>query len=379
MSHDRTTLDGDPSVVFVSSYGGSGGSEIYLERLLGLIPRPTVRSVVSLGEGTLPERIRALGFNVEVLATPGAPLSVASSSLILRRRLRKLQPEVVHANGLKAAIVSVLATSGTAVPVVWVRHDFSWEGWRARALASRCRRVICVSDVLTRTFPPTMSRKIDVVHTGIPEIAVDRPTARRHAVRIIGDQQANPIVSLIGHLIPGKGHQELVEIAPALLRELPDTRLLLIGDEPSDRFHAYVERLHHRIDELGIVDAVIFLGHRDDALTLIGASDVVVMPSVSMYKKIETEGLPLLGLEALAVGTPVVAYAVGGLPELLADCGSLVAPGDRQALLQAIVNVVRDRPTWERLSNCGRMRARRSFDANDMARKLVDVYRSARP
>lgn len=373
-----STLNGDVSVAFVSSYGGLGGSELYLERLLGLVPRSWVRSVISLGEGTLAERIRLLGFEVDVMPTSRHPWSFAASSWKLRRHLRKLRPDVIHANGLKAAIVSVLAATGTGLPVVWVRHDFSWEGWRARALASRSRRVICVSHALTRTFPRTMANRIDVVHTGIQEIVIDREDARRHVLRVIGDQTAAPLLSLVGHLIPGKGHLELVEIIPSLLQDLPDARVLLVGGQPSERFGEYVERLHHRIDELGVTHAVTFLGHRDDALTLIAASDLVVMPSVSMFSTIETEGFPLLALEALAVGTPVVAYAVGGLPELLAECGTFIVPSDKEGLLQAILRVATDRPAWERLSRCGQMRARRSFAVADMVRKLDDVYRLAR-
>jgi glycosyltransferase involved in cell wall biosynthesis len=375
---DPSTLDGDLSVAFVSSYGVLGGSEIYLERLLRLVPRSSVRSVISLGAGTLVERIRALGLELEVMPTSRYPWSIATSSWKVRRRLLLLRPDVVHANGLKAAIVSVLAAVGTRVPVVWVRHDFSWEGWRARALASRCRRVICVSQALTRTFPRAMANKIDVVHTGIPDITLDRDEARRQVLRGIGDQTAGPLVSLVGHLIPGKGHLELVEIAPRLLEGMPNARLLLVGDQPSGLFGDYVGRLHERIAGLGVAHAVTFLGHRDDALTVIAASDLVVMPSVSAHPTIETEGFPLIALEALAVGTPVVAYAVGGLPEMLADCGTLVAPGDKEGLLQAILSVATDRPAWERQSRCGQMRARRSFRLADMVQKLDDVYRSAR-
>jgi glycosyltransferase involved in cell wall biosynthesis len=375
---DPSTLDGNLSVAFVSSYGVLGGSEIYLERLLRLVPRSSVRSVISLGAGTLVERISALGFELDVIPTSRHPWSIAASSWKVRRRLLKLRPDVVHANGLKAAIVSVLAAGGTRVPVIWVRHDFSWEGWRARALASRCRRVICVSQALTRTFPRAMANKIDVVHTGIPDITLDREDARQQVLRAIGDQTASPLVSLVGHLIPGKGHLELVEIAPRLLEEMPSARLLLVGDQPSELFGDYVGRLHERVAGLGVAHAVTFLGHRDDALTVIAASDLVVMPSVSEHPTIETEGFPLIALEALAVGTPVVAYATGGLPELLADCGTFVAPGDREGLLQAILSVATDRPAWERLSRCSQMRARASFRQADMVRKLDDVYRSAR-
>jgi glycosyltransferase involved in cell wall biosynthesis len=366
-----------PSVAFVSSYGNLGGSEIYLERLLKSLDRSYVRSVISLGEGSLVERLRALDHRVEVVPTSGSPRSIAASAWKVRRLLLRTRPDVVHANGLKAAIVIALAAVGTGLSVVWVRHDFSMEGWRARALARRCRRVVCVSHALTRTFRGPLQRKVDTVYTGMPEVEIDREEARRLVREAIAEPHASPVISLVGHLIPGKGHLELIEIAPRLLKQLPNARILLVGGLPTDRFAPYVAWLEDRIEQLGLGKAVTFLGQRHDAMTLIAGSDLVVMPSLSSHEEIETEGFPLLGLEALAVGTPVVAYAVGGLPELVADCGLLVPPGDRDGLHQAILRVATDRDLRERMSGCGPERVRASFSMAQMIAKLQDVYHLA--
>jgi glycosyltransferase involved in cell wall biosynthesis len=361
----------------VSSYGGLGGSEIYLERLLGNLDPSTVRSVISLGRGPIVERLEALGYDADVVPTSGRPWSFIASAWKVRRRLLTARPDVIHANGLKAAIVTVLAGMGTRLPVIWVRHDFSMEGWRARALARRCHRVICVSLPLARTFRGTMLRKVHIVHTGIPAVSVDRQQARRNVLDIIADPRADPVISLVGRLIPGKGHLELIEIAPQLLERLPEARILLVGGLPMDRFASYAKHLQTRIRQLGLEETIRFLGHRDDALMVTAGSDLVVLPSVSSHRGIETEGFPLLGLEALAVGTPVVAYAVGGFPELLADCGSLVTPGDREELREAILRLTTDRVKWGRLSRCGFERAREFFSMEDMIDRLHDVYRLA--
>jgi glycosyltransferase involved in cell wall biosynthesis len=369
--------DRPPSVAFVSSYGGSGGSEIYLERLLGKLDRSRVHSVITLGEGALIERLRALEPTVEVVSTSGDLRSIAQAARRVRRLLRVRRPDVVHANGLKAAIVTVLATTGTRLPVVWIRHDFSMEGWRARMLARGCRRVICVSHALARTFRGPLQRKVHVVHTGIPDIEVERDEARQHLKDLIADPRADPVVSLVGHLVPGKGHLDLIEVTPALLEQVPHARILFVGDVPADRFTPYRDQLKDHVKQLGVLEATTFLGHRPDAMTVIAGSDVVVMPSGSRHRGIETEGFPLLALEALAAGTPVVAYAVGGLPELVAECGALVPPTDRDGLLDAIVRVTTDPALWERMSTCGRVRARTSFSSTAMIAGLERVYRLA--
>ena len=361
-------------MAFVSSYGSLGGSEIYLERLLGHLDRSYVHCVIALGAGPIVERLRRAGLPVTIVATSGNPRSFVFAAWKVRRLLLAARPDVVHANGLKAAIVTALATAGTRLPVVWVRHDFSMEGWRARLLGRKCRLVVCVSHSLARTFRGALSRKVHVIHTGVPALNVERDGARQHVRGVISEPEADPIISLVGHLIPGKGHLELIEIAPQLTERLPNVRILFVGGPPADRYAGHVERLKARVAELGLGEAAAFLGERQDPLTMIAGSDLVVMPSVSSYGPIETEGFPVLALEALAVGTPVVGYAVGGLPELVADCGSLVPSRDREGLRDAILRVATDTGVWERMSACGRERARASFSMAEMIGRMQHVY-----
>jgi glycosyltransferase involved in cell wall biosynthesis len=374
---DLGAVDTAPSVAFVSSYGRLGGSEIYLERLLAYVERSSVRSVIVLGNGALVQRVRGLHFGVDVVPTSGHPRSFINSAWKVRRLLLQRRPDVVHANGIKAAIVSVLAAWGLRLPVVWVRHDFSMEGWRARALARMCTRVVCVSNVLTNTFRNSLQHKVSVVYTGMPYVDVAREDARIALLDLLSEPRLDPIISLVGHLVPGKGHIELIETAPELLHQLPNARIVIVGGLPTDLYASYVKGLEARVAELGLSKNVSFVGHRDDALRVIAGSDIVVIPSVSDHVEAQTEGFPLLGLEALAVGTPVVAYAIGGLPELLGDCGALVPPRDRKALRDAIVRVATDRIAWERMSACGRKRVRDFFSPAAMVASLEQVYRLA--
>ncbi len=363
--------------MFVSSYGTLGGSEIYLERLIAHLDPDWVKGVVLLGDGPLADHLRPASPVLQVIPTTGGVQGMVASSRRLRRALREIDPSVVHANGVKAAIVTLLATLWTRMPVVWVRHDFSFDGWRARALARRCTRVVCVSEAIARTFVGHVARKVVIVHTGLPDVVVPRDEARRHLESDVTGPDPGFVISLVGRLVPGKGHQDLVAIAPAILERIPKARFLLIGGEASSRYADYVIDLTGRIEEEDLMDTVAMLGYRDDVLPLIAASDVVVMPSMSSYRTIETEGFPLLALEAMALGTPVVAYGVGGIPEAVGDCGLLVAPGDRGALTDAIVKVGSDRPLRERIAICGRQRVVDRFSISGMVTRLQEVYTSA--
>jgi glycosyltransferase involved in cell wall biosynthesis len=129
------------------------------------------------------------------------------------------------------------------------------------------------------------------------------------------------------------------------------------------------------VEELGLADAVVELGHRDDAVDVLAASDVVVVPSVPDDRGFGREGFGLVALEAMAVGTPVVASADGALPEVLACCGVLVPPGDTAALARATVDLLADDRRRAALGACGQARARTSFRLDAMAEAMAASYR----
>jgi glycosyltransferase involved in cell wall biosynthesis len=350
------------SVVFVSSHAKAGGAERYLETLAEKLGPPWVRSVVCLEEGPLVERLRSAGVPTEVLPTSPRAWGIAGSARRLRRLLARERPAVVHANGIKAALVCVLATRR---PVVWLKHDFSFDGPLARLVASRCRLVVGVSDAVTRTFSAgARRRKVDVVHNGLAQRSVDREAGRRRLEDALGGP-AGDVVALVGRLDPVKGHRELLAVASTIRSRRPELRLVFIGG-PDASHGAYEDELRREAGE-----EAFFLGQRDDAETLIAGCDLLVIPTVVR------EGFPYVGLEAMAVGTPVVGYAHGGVPELVGPCGALVAPGDRDALAGEITRLLGDRPARESLAACGRERVAREFSLERMVEAMKDRYRRA--
>lgn len=313
---------GHPSICFVSSHAKDGGSERYLERLLdglGGLGGEWVSSVVALEQGPLATRIPG----VVVIETGPRPLDIVRSARRLRRHVRATGADLVHANGVKAAAVSVAAL----LPTVWVKHDHSYDGRVGRLIARRCRVVVGVSEAaLTGIGTPGNSR---VVHTGMPLPVVDRGAARALVDDLAGGR---PVVSLVGRLDPVKGHRELLAAAP------DDARLLFVGPDAFE----------------GADSRVVCTGWREDVLELIAGSDVVAVPSIN-------EGFGLVAAEALSVGTPVVGYAVGSLPEVVGECGVLVAPGDVAALAAALRSVLADDARRARLSECGPARVAAEF------------------
>jgi glycosyltransferase involved in cell wall biosynthesis len=343
------------AVTFVSSHARHGGSERYLERLVDELGDGHVGSIVALEDGPMVERLRARGRDVTVLPA-GARLSMLPAAFRLRRHLRRTRGGVVHANGVKAALVCVLAGARP----VWVKHDFSWDGWLARLVGLRCREVVGVSPAVVEVFRTVPRVSVSVVPTGLRVPPVDRAAARA-AVRALVDDRPGPVLTLVGRFHPVKGHLDLLAAAPS------GSVVLFVGDdEPSTAEHS--ARVREAAEAAG---AVVATG-RDDALTLLAGSDVAVMPS-------GPEGFGLVAVEAMAVGTPVVAYAAGALPDVVGDAGLLVAPGDVAALREAIERVLGDDALRERLAAGGRKRASTVFAPDRWVEAMRTRYESPVP
>jgi len=179
------------------------------------------------------------------------------------------------------------------------------------------------------------------------------------------------VVSLVGRVDPTKGHREVLAVLPELGSGV---RVAFIGDEHFPHLE-FAAELKAEIADQGLEERISFLGFREDAVELIAGSDVVVIPSTIEERGLGREGFPYVGLEAMAVGTPVVGYAHGGLPEMLGECGLLVPAGDRAALRDAIVEILEDRQLRARLSSCGRARVWERFSLATMVAAMRDRYR----
>lgn len=361
------------TITFVSPFGRPAGAERYLSLVLDGLPRDWIREVVLLEDGPFADEIRRRELPLTVLPTSARLPGIVGSAWRLRRLLRDERPELVHANGIKAALVSVLATLGTHIPVVWVKHDLSFDRSLARLVARRCRLVVGVSEAATRVFRGRARRNVRVVHNALPPIDVDRKAARERVRTLLNADKEAEVVALVGRLYAMKGQHELLELVPALRTRRPNVRVVFAGPEDVPEYAADLRR---RADELGLAEALTFLGPVDDAPSFIAGCDVTAIPSVPAERG-NTESFSLVAVEAMAAGTPVVAYAEGGLPEVLGQCAELVPTGDRQQLLNALVRVLENADLRERLTACGRRRAREEFSLDRMIGGLVACYQEA--
>jgi glycosyltransferase involved in cell wall biosynthesis len=196
-----------------------------------------------------------------------------------------------------------------------------------------------------------------------------------------GFPEGTPLVGVVARLEPEKGHRTLLEAWPLVLARVPEARLLIIG-EGSQR--TALESQAEQMELLGRrcsgdqcvgtrgarPDAkVLFTGLRDDVPAVTAALDVAVLPS---YR--EAQGLALL--EAMALRRPVVATAVGGVPEMIEheQTGLLVPPRDAEALGAAIVRVLTDHPLADMLARAGHDFVHANFSLDNMVKAVAAIY-----
>jgi glycosyltransferase involved in cell wall biosynthesis len=288
----------------------------------------------------------------------------------LRRLLRRERFDLVHAHVYASTVAAAIATQWAGVPLVITEHtEASWQGWRARWVSRwvylRARQIIAVSTPIERRLMQRDGVSPDLI-TVIPNAVVSASDAPPDASPALpAGLREHPLVGVVARLQPEKGVADFLRAAARVSPSLQEAHFVIVGDGPLQR------ELTTLTEDLGLKSRVHFLGFRPDASALMRFLDVLVVPSLD-------EGSPLVTLEALAAGVPIVASAVGGIPDQIRHDreGLLVPPGDTDAMAEALLELLRDPGRARRLGEAGRRRATSEFSHATMVGRIEAVYRA---
>ncbi len=371
---------------FVTHYGGSNKVTVMLTREL----RKTTEVVVVDAFGACPDYLadlRQAGIATQVLFPAWAGrktigggrglrrarrLLLAAPDMLrvvlrLRAVLRELRPRAMWVNSQKALFPAWLAAPPSLPLAMFVHNElrairpYCALAWR------RANAAIGVSDDSLRYLrsTPYAHRTFHVIHNGIDfERVLSQAAGPPEPLPVSAPGRLRVVVP--ARISPEKGHTVALR-ALARLRELGGrAELLVCGDVLPGATQDYFAGLQRMVAELGLGEAVHFLGWRKDMLAVLRVADVVLLPSLS------GEGLPISLMEAMALARPVVAARVGGVPELVRDeqDGLLVERGDAEAMAQALLRMG-DAGLRERLGASGRWRVRESFSLQRQATEFV--------
>ena len=355
------------------------GAEVQLAALLcNLAKRPEFKiSSILFNENRLVTELRRAG--IDVMVFPEAHWSATTIFTHLVRFFRHHETDIVHTHKYKDNILGAVAAKIAGVPhVVRTVHGLSEpfkgiESLRMRIyqLCDRGVTHLCVSKLIAVSSDIEKvlclkygAQRVIRIHNGVDLEGLDRGNARDEVRRELGVDSECLLIGTVGRLTTIKGHEYLLKTAQLVLQKRRDVKFVIVGDGPLR------VGLQNLAAQLRITENVAFLGHQDDASSLMEAMDIFVLPSLH-------EGIPMAILEAMALGRPVVASRVGGIPEVITDGvhGLLVSAGDPAGIAQACLKLIGDRGFAERCGRAGRVRVAQQFSSDVMGGKIANLYR----
>jgi glycosyltransferase involved in cell wall biosynthesis len=375
--------NGRPIRVVVLAHAAElSGAELGLLRILPYLR--DVRPYLLLAEdGPLVDRVRRIGVAVEVApmnesarglrrervgaARLRAGVATVAYSLRLARRLRRLRPDVVHVNSLKALIYGSAAANLARAPVLWHAHDRITRDYLpasavrlVRSFARLATVVVANSESTRTSLGSAASRAIVIPYAVVPAGAGARNGSPGRPARI----------GMVGRISPWKGQHVFLE-AFARAFAAGDEQGVIVG-APLFGETEYQEGLFALAQRLGIDGRVEFRGFRDDVHAELARLDVLVHASII------PEPFGQVVAEGMAAGLPVVAAGAGGPAEIVDDgtTGLLFPPGDAAALASRLRSLAEDADLRRRIGEAARASTAR-FAPEHVAAQMTAAYRLA--
>lgn len=302
----------------------------------------------------------------------------AAAARQLARILRERQVVILHSHQFRAGLVASPIGRWCRTPFI-IETAHVRETWRKGWLKGSYAidrladlfidHYIAVSHAIARYLIEEKrlpQKKVTVIHNGcdlqrfIPDHVA--PAGLR---RGLGFGDTDPVIVVLARLEPQKGHRFLLEALPAVRSEFPRVRLVCAGEGDLR------PELESQVRALGLEESVRFVGFQSNTEDWLALAEFTLLPS--LY-----EGLPVVAVESLAAGKPMVATAVDGTPEIVLDgeTGFTVPPGDPQRLAGAICRLLRDQELRTRMGRAGREWVLKGFSHQEQVGRTEELYRS---
>lgn len=369
-------------ILFLDHALALGGAEHSLLLILEYLNRVKWRPHLVCAGGPLAEEATQLGIPVHTLPMsrlrhfPHSFLHWLGGIKAIVQLARQTEAALLYANTVRAAFYGAPAARWIGLPFVWHMRDF-WLGesrprylwldtWGKKLLCAMAHRVIANSQSVAAHLP--CQRKVIVNYNGVElerfDPSMDGPVFREqyHIPAQV------PLVGMVGRLRPWKGQKRFLHAMAQVQATMPEAWFVIVGGAIFDADDEYTNQLHTLARNLGIAERVIFTGHLADVRPALAAMDVFVHPG-------DPEPFGLVNIEAMAMAKPVVAFAHGALPEIVAhqETGLLVPPEDEVALAEAVVTLLRDPVLRKIMGLASRSRVETHFTARRMVEAVEKV------
>lgn len=278
--------------------------------------------------------------------------------------------DLVHVHGAHELLFLARGRVGE-IPFVFTNHGYHGDVFNIsyRTASWVCNRVadavICVSDFEGQKMLGTgLSRdKLHVIHNGVAEGDLQLEVEPEPLFRRFSIPKDKTLIGTVARLVKFKGVEYLIEAFADVVERCPDTHLIIVGTGDE------LENLKDLAKALDVYDKVSFTGYVKEALTIMSIFDIFALPSL-------VEPFGMVCAEAMACSKPVVASAVGGIPEIVIpqETGYLVPPEDAKALEKRLEELILDKEMRERLGKNGRRCFEENFTIEKMGLRTLELY-----
>lgn len=324
--------------------------------------------------------LQRLGYRYQsvpvAVKTTGDPMRVPRVAYMLYNCLNKCGYSLVHTHGYFADICGQLAAFLLGIGGISTCHGFIETDFKLRMYnrmdkyALRlCKKVIAVSEEIKGDLlrHGIKSSRITVLPNAVSDSCGedDRYSRRQEKRYLLGISPGEYVIGSLGRLSVEKGIVYLIEAVAELLDANVSVKLVIVGDGPTKT------ALEQQVKARGIANQVVFTGFVIDPENWYPAFDIFALPSL-------TEGTPLALLESMAVGVPVIASAVGGVPKVVTDGvdGLLVPPGNIQAMKEKLQLLISDPELSRRLGGAGMKSIKANYGIDRWCREIERCYRA---
>jgi glycosyltransferase involved in cell wall biosynthesis len=291
------------------------------------------------------------------------------------RYVKKVKPDIIHTQLETSDVLGGFVSRLLGIPVVSTVHTLTLPSKKRTSRLRKLLRnfslrhffdkVIVVSGA-TRNHYLRLGMKSDALMTLYNGIDLSRFTVgmtRSKNDVIPAVTESDLVLVTVAVLREPKGIQYMLKALPLILAAHPNVRYVIVGDGE------YRKSLEDLAQSLGLSERVIFLGYRRDIPSLLAASDIFVFPTLD-------DAFPTVLLEALAIGMPIIASEVGGVPEIIhhEENGLLIPPSKADLLAASCNRLLSDHELASRLGQAGRADANKRFNIDQQSKALVDLY-----
>lgn len=391
MTAELKFSDTSIKILFYNHTAKVSGAENVLRMLASRLPSEQFAPVIACPAGDMAEVMERTGIGHVAIPALEArftknPVHLArylmsglSTVRYFRRLLDVQQPDIIHANSVRADIVASLGSLGLKMPVVWHIHDILPPHpisrlVRSVASASPRNKLVAVSKATARAFrgsskcPP-----LYVIYNGIDtNLYLPDDGAGIRLCHELGIPADTFVTCMVGQITRRKGQREMVDVFARVVQRVPNAVLLIAGAPLfNDDDRLYYEEIASTIAKLGLEANVRLLGSRSDVPALLNAADAVAVNSFR-------EPFALVVVEALATGKPVVAPDIDGFPEIVLDhvTGFVTAARDGAAMADRLCELAANPELRASLGEQGRSNVVASFTTEIQAERFRAYYRS---